>query len=330
MSHQLEIRNGEASVFVVGEPAWHKLGKVLPERLNAAEAIAAARLDFTVSKVPIYVQPVHGLDLMKVKGHYATRRDDTGAVLGSGFSEQYTVLQNAEAFGFFDALVDQREAIYETAGVLGNGERIWIMAKLPDYVSVGKGDDVGKYVLLSNSHDGSGAVKAKFTAVRVVCANTLAMALRDHGTEVSVKHTRNVKANIDEAHRVLQLANKAFMQVEEIWRRMSLRTVSSKEVLDYCKALVPDNPELAENPKASNARAENARALLTEAVGSGMGQNLITARGTLWGLYNGAVEYADFERTSRGGASARLESMWYGSGAKFKDKAWSMALDLMN
>lgn len=326
MAHNLEIRNGEASVFVVGQPAWHKLGKVLPDRLNAAEALQAARLDFNVSKVPTYAENPAG-NIVKMPGFYATRRDDTGAFLGSGFTEQYTVLQNQDAFGFFDAVVDSREAIYETAGVLGNGERIWIMAKLPDYVTVGKEDDVAKYVLLTNAHDGSGAVKAKFTPVRVVCANTLAMALRGTGTEVSVKHTRNVKANLEEAHRVLGLANKAFTQAAEIWRKMSLRSVSSREILDYCRALIPDNPALQDDPQASNARAENARILLSDAVTYGMGQTLSSAKGTLWGMYNGAVEFADFQRTSRGGASARLESMWFGSGANFKLKAWNLAVD---
>jgi phage/plasmid-like protein (TIGR03299 family) len=193
MAHELEIRNGEASMFYVNEVPWHGLGTRLSGPATAAEAIKAAKLDWTVAKVPLYA--VQGETSVRVPDAYGVIREDLWGqpacpVLGI-VGKHYTPLQNAEAFTFFDPIVGQNAAIYHTAGAIRDGERIWLLAKLPSQIVV-VGDDVAdKYLLLSNSHDGGSAVQVKFTPVRVVCNNTLTLALSS-GPTIRVAHTRNM------------------------------------------------------------------------------------------------------------------------------------------
>ena len=177
MSHNLNVTNNKTSMMYIGESPWHKLGTKLDKPATAFEAIQAAQLDFMVVKFPIKTVR-HELP---VENHFATVRTDTLQTLGV-VGSRYEPIQNKDAFDAFDTLVGEGEAIYHTAGALGKGERIWLLAKLPDYIRVNLNDIVEKYLLLVNSHDGSGSVKVKLTPIRVVCENTLSMALQGDGT----------------------------------------------------------------------------------------------------------------------------------------------------
>jgi phage/plasmid-like protein (TIGR03299 family) len=173
------------------------------------------------------LKPVKTTVSRKVKtvpNTYATVRNDTGDILGV-VGSRYQPIQNREAFSFFDALVGSDEAMYHTAGVLGKGERIWIMAKLPNYIQVGKKDIVDKYLLLINSsHDGSTVVRAKLTPIRVVCNNTLSVALSGTEQEVRVRHTANAVQNSKKLTKLLGLTNILYYeQFDSIFNRMALR-----------------------------------------------------------------------------------------------------------
>ena len=133
MSHNLNIVNGQASMMYVWETPWHKLGTKLDKPATAAEAIEAAGLGYTVERLPLKTDDPE----LPVKGHFATVRTDTREVLGV-VGSRYLPIQNKDAFATFDALVGEGEAIYHTAGALGKGERIWLLAKLPDYIRVNK------------------------------------------------------------------------------------------------------------------------------------------------------------------------------------------------
>lgn len=323
MAHNLYTdANGKTSMFSVREVPWHKLGTVLDNPATAEEAIAAAGLDFTVIKKPVEVK-VNG-HYEPIDGRFATVRTDTMKPLGV-VGSRYEVVQNREAFNFFDALVGEGEAMYETAGVLGQGERVWIMAKLPSFIRVGKGDDIGKYLLLALSHDGSSPIIAKLTPIRVVCNNTLSMALRDSSTEVRIRHTANAGEQLKIAHKILGLTNQMYEQVNAIFNKMATVTISDKQLLEYCKTLIPDN-EKAE----SNTRAENQRNTILELTHTGAGANLETAKGTLWGAYNAATEYSDHFKTYQGSAINKLESVWFGSGQSFKQHAFDAAVEIIN
>ena len=179
MAHNLNEANGKTSMMYVNEVPWHKLGTKLENPATAAEAIQAAGLDFNVVKKTLTTTAPD----LPVVGHYATVRTDNLQVLGV-VGSRYEPIQNRDAFTTFDELVGEGEAIYHTAGVLGKGERIWILAKLPDYIRVNGDDLVEKFLLLTNSHDGSGPVRVKLTPIRVVCENTLTVALDGREQEV--------------------------------------------------------------------------------------------------------------------------------------------------
>jgi phage/plasmid-like protein (TIGR03299 family) len=321
MSANINITNGRASMFYVKETPWHKLGVKLEELATAAEAIEAAQLDYTVVKKPIYAltgTPQYTL----VPRTFATVRTDTNIPLGV-VGSRYHVIQNRDAFKFFDSLVGEGAAIYETAGALGDGERIWILAKLPGHIKVSKNDIIDKYLLLTNSHDGSSIVRAKLTPIRVVCANTLSMALRGSEQEVRIRHTSNADEMLEKAHELLGLTNELFVKVQDIYQRMSLVNFSGEQVLDYVKTLVPDNEEAEHHTRTEKVRNEILR--LHE---SGEGSEL--SRGTLWGAYNAVTEYTDHVyTTSNENTNKKLTSMWFGASANLKNKAFDLALEKM-
>lgn len=177
MAHQINFnkKKGTYSFAAHAEPAWHGLGQIVTNVMTAQQAISLANLDYEVGKANIQYYDEAGMPV-QIDGVYSNYRKDNGAFLGL-VKSRYEIVQNIDAFGFFDSIVDSGEAIYETAGALGNGERIFIMAKLPDDFEIG-GEKIKKYILLSNSHDGSSSVIAGMTNIRVVCNNTLQAALK--------------------------------------------------------------------------------------------------------------------------------------------------------
>ena len=165
MAHELLIENGKAAMFYVDTPPWHNLGTQLKTTPSSEEAIRFARLDWRVAKVPLYV--AGGTRLHEVHDRFALVREDTlgkpdCSVFGIA-GRDYVPLQNAEAFEFFDPIVKEGDAVYETAGALGKGERVWVLARLCGEMQVAEGDDIRRYLLLSNSHDGTSSLQVKFT-----------------------------------------------------------------------------------------------------------------------------------------------------------------------
>jgi len=156
-----------------GEEPWHRLGEKLDAPATAEEAITAAGLDYEISLTD--EATVDGMMVPKTK---AVVRYDNQTVLGV-VSDRYVPVQNKQAFSFLDSCVADNGLRYHTAGALGQGEKIFLLAKLPGHLRVKQTEDVvDKYLLLSNSHNGSSALRVLFTPVRVVCQNTLSMALR--------------------------------------------------------------------------------------------------------------------------------------------------------
>lgn len=318
MSHNLHIRNGKASMFYVTEPPWHKLGTQLERPATSEEAIQAAGLDFTVKLKQI--KTVINRKQTIIPGSFATVRSDTADVLGV-VGSRYEPIQNRDAFAFFDSLVGSNEAMYHTAGVLGKGERIWILAKLPSYIRVGKNDIVSKYLLLTNSHDGSTVVRAKLTPIRVVCSNTLSVALAGTDQEVRIRHTANALNKLEQAHKLLGLSNQLYEQLDTIFNRMALRKITDKQLVEYVKTLIPSNPEAA-----YQTRNENIREAILDLHESGQGAEL--SRGTVWGAYNAVTEFSDHVQHSRD-TSKQLKSIWFGGGERLKQKAFELGQKML-
>ena len=243
MAHNINFnsKTGRYSFFSVKEKAWHGLGQIVQDYPTSGQAIRHAGLDYEVVKSPLFtkgsgiIETTNGIEIgsseLEVHNYFANIRTDNNAVLGV-VGKDYHIVQNRDAFSFFDSIVGGTDGIlYETAGALGNGERIFITAKLPSYIRVGNGDDVTeKYIFLTTSHDGSGSITAAFTPIRIVCQNTLNASLRNMSNVVRIKHTAGAKQRLDNAHKVMGLANQFSDQLEGIFNEWTKVKVSDQEV----------------------------------------------------------------------------------------------------
>src|SRR5512146_72253 len=284
MPANISERNGKAAVMVVGEPAWHRLGTVLDKPATAEQAIQAAHLDWAVMKQPLFAGEK---DHHPVPDYYAVVRGDDwkmkrSTVLGI-VRGAYTPLQNRDAFKFFDPIVGQNAAIYHTAGALGHGERVWILAKLPGDIRVIGDDITHKYLLLSNSHDGNSAVQIKFTPIRVVCQNTLTMALRQ-GPSLRVPHTRDVQERLRIAAHMLNAVKVRYTELETVFKGMAATSMNAEKLQNYLNQVFPDPRRREDDARyeraLARARTDRAGAEYLFAIGNGNAQKDVP--GTLW------------------------------------------------
>jgi phage/plasmid-like protein (TIGR03299 family) len=296
---------------------WHNLGTELANPATAREAIEAAGLDYAVVKRPLG-EVMAPDDPACLADRWAMVRTDTGAVLGV-VGDNSPPIQNRDAFTFFDTLIGSDEAIYETAGVIGRGERVWILAKLPGFISVHGNDIVDKYLLLSNSHDGSPAVRVKVTPIRVACNNTLTAALQGAG-EFHIRHTPLAEEDVEQALALLGSSHALYERLGVMFNVMARQKISGRQLRNFVKTLVPDN-EAGED----NATIRGVRERFLELHESGQGAEL--SRGTLWGAFNCVTEYTDHQM--EGDPATRLESIWFGRGEQLKMKAFQLIERMM-
>jgi phage/plasmid-like protein (TIGR03299 family) len=202
MAHNINFneQTGKHSFFSVKEKPWHGLGQIVSDYPNSKDALIFAGLDYKVEKRRLFAETnkfsiweeENRVQKIEVPNFLATIRTDTQQVLGI-VGNDYEVIQNTDAFNFFDIIVDGEGIQYETAGALGHGERIFITAKLPGYIKVGSDDLIEKYLFLTTSHDGFGSITAAFTPIRIVCQNTLNAALGNCSNCIKIRHTQNAK-----------------------------------------------------------------------------------------------------------------------------------------
>lgn len=323
MAHELAMTNGRAAMAYFGQTPWHKVGTRLENPATAAEAIEGAGLDYDAELTRMVT-----VDDIPVPDRMAVVRSDTRQILGT-VGKSYRPVQNRECFGFLDALVADGRLRYHTAGALGQGERVWMLAKLPNDIRVKGSDDITeKYLLLSNSHDGTSALRVYFTPIRVVCANTLSIAEQgSRSLGVSIIHKGDLGSKVRQAQLVLGLATEFYEFTEAKIHRLASYYPSSYELQDYFRAVYPDMDGV-ESTRSKNVRAEMMR--LFE---HGMGHDIPAIRHTAWAALNAVTEFVDHHRSTRGKsgiekASCRLESAWFGSGARLKQRAWALALDM--
>ena len=311
-------------MMYTGEAPWHRLGVRLDGPATAAEAIEAAQLDWTVETRPVYVRNISGGFMEMASKAAIVRRDKDEAfgVMGSG----YQPVQNIEAFQFFDSVIAQGEAVYHTAGSLYGGKRIWILARLPDDIQVTSGDVVQPYILLSNSHDGSTALRMQVTPIRVVCANTLTFATRERGGFYA-KHTRNVMQKASQAREMLGLATAYY----EMFARTVDQLVSTRmTVIDqqrYLQEVYRFNVDksYADQDHRIVKAYESTLDLLSHPTNT-----LGGIQGTAWAALNAVTYYVDHEKVARGSLDRRddrrLDSSWFGSGAELRQRAYDLLL----
>ncbi len=219
------------SMFYVREAPWHGLGTNVGEALSSEEALAAAGLGWNVVQKKIYTE-----DWDSVPGFYANVRDSDNRTLGV-VTHRYRIVQNREAFAFTDGLLG-KGVRYETAGSLRGGRKVWILARLPKQYRLAD-DRVAPYLVFSNSHDGSGSIKAAMTPVRVVCSNTLNLALRQADRIWTASHTGDMDGKLEDARMTLFMAENYMNELSKEAGKLCRKKISSAEAEEFIKELLP-------------------------------------------------------------------------------------------
>lgn len=217
------------NMFYVGEKPWHGLGVEVKEAPTSNEAIRLAGLDWDVIPKPIYDE--FGREL---PGYKVNMRSSDNKALGI-VTDRYKIVQNREAFAFTDALLGNGIQ-YETAGSLASGKRIWLLARMEDRLMAE--EQMENYLVFTNTHDGTGAIRVACTSVRVVCQNTLNLALDQASRHWSCVHKGDIQSKLDEARFTLASAERYMEALEEEFGELKLKKVTDKQVRDMTETLL--------------------------------------------------------------------------------------------
>ena len=325
MAHKLNETNGKVSFAARGEKAWHGLGQYVSEAMTSEQAIELGGLNYTVEKRPLYAPGWEGT-MVEAEGHYGNVRTDTNEILGI-VKGRYKIVQNKDAFGFFDAIIDQGEAIFETAGALGKGERIFVTAKLPEDMLV-HGERVEKYIMLTNSHDGTSTIIAGFTPIRVVCNNTLTAALKNLDNKVSISHTASAESRLKEASRVMGIASRYMDEVNNTFESMTTRKLSDLEMKYFIETVMKNGVKEDKSDKEASTRMKNLVDQVYSFAITHPTQTTEAAYRTLWGAYNGISGYYNFLKDYRN-ADQKMKDMNYGYANDKIAKAFDQAVVML-
>lgn len=235
------------SMFYVREKPWHGLGTMVQEAPTSADALRLAGLDWTVDQKNIQV-----CGGAKIPNFKANVRSSDGAVLGV-VTDRYQIVQNVDAFSFTDELIGG-DVRYETAGSLQNGRKVWLLAKMPERQIVG--DAVEPYLCFSNTHDGSGSIRVCMTPIRVVCNNTLNLALSTAHRQWSTKHVGNIDQKLQEARMCLSLADAYMGELAEYADKLANHRVSDAELEALLEEMFPVDEDDSERKKNSAQKAK--------------------------------------------------------------------------
>lgn len=341
MAHELDFnkRTGKRSFFSVGEDAWHKEGVVLCEAPSLEKAIELAGVDYIVEGRPLYVK-LEGRGIKSPMGKAIIRTDREGyldkCILGI-VGEGYQPLQNIEAFGVLEPLLDSGVATLETGGTLREGRDAWMLVKFninDPVVQEVFSNEVIPYGLFLNNHSGHSKASVMQTPIRVVCANTLAVALRDKTVNISVKHRKNVRMRyIEAAEDFLSKITDRYKHISESYRIMKEKILTVEEFTNSVLntiAPLPVKPEEGfkdqRNRRLFDTRmnkAEVKRDRLAQAWEGGLGH---TGNHSAWEGYNGAIQVIDHEDKYFKVRGSRLESMIDGNISDVKDKLFESVL----
>lgn len=278
------------TMFSVREKPWHyemtkEVTKIIQEAPTSFDALRAAGLDWTVEPQKIFLE---GSDTA-IPNAAANVRSSDGKVLGI-VTDRYKVVQNVDAFAFTDTLIGG-DVHYETAGSLMGGRKIWLLAKLPTTTILG--DDVEPYLCFTNTHDGSGAVRCLMTPVRVVCNNTLNLAISKAKRSWSVKHTGDINRKIAEARETLGLADQYMEKLSETAERLADVKIDLEAVQNIVKGMFPVKDD------DSPTKKRNAQDAYDTYTACYLAPDLMQFRGTGWGAVNAMADMVAHSRPDR-------------------------------
>ena len=295
----------------------NKFGIEIDQNITSAEeALELTDLNYQVRKQALYLE--NG-DL--VRNRYATVRTDmdgSDSILGV-ISRGYQVIQNSEVLSIFDPLVESKNLVYERIGILGNGYRMWMLIRLPNPMVIRNNDEVNKYILVTNSFDGSLSVNIKLTAIRVVCSNSIGFALASSGQNIHIRHigAATYQEKLELARNMYGQIQKKYQDIESNLKQMSLLKITDQQLLEYVESLVFDGKK--EEQMSSKAINRRDRIIALADIGYGNGQ------GSLWDAVNAVTQYVDHDTRPK----KYIESIWFGAGDKLKTRAYNYALDIL-
>lgn len=318
MAHEFE------SGFFTRVPAWHKLGTVVQDAPSVADAIQLAGLDWPVEERKLWIGSVTDR-FDPIESHKAIIRSTDSAILGV-VGSGYQILQNTRAFSFFEPFVASKLVTLDAAGSLKNGRRVWVLAKIAGAAAdVVKGDSIAGYLLLSNAHDGSQAVRVQFTTIRVVCWNTLSRAdgAAAGGTDrfLSVKHTGRLDVGLDAIQKSVDIARRTFDVTVESYRHLADAGCSYDELRKYVRTVF--NYEQRPDEEMPNAWEH-----IATVFERGPGMNLPGNKGSWWSAINAVTDFIDHGVGRGRGDESRLHSSWFGSGSVRRDVALKTAMSM--
>jgi len=307
MAHQIEqFSDGTAAFFTARVPAWHRLGTVTDGALTAEDALRIARLDWTVNKTedPIHSTVLTGDGVARIvlddkyltyRNHPVTDQPEALGVVGSA----YTPFQNTEAFAFLSSVADESGAVFETAGSLDGGKRVFVTMKMPETLMIGGVDAVDLNLIAWNSHDGTSAFGAAITPVRVVCQNTLTIGLAQAVSRVTFRHTASIKGRVQQAREALALSFRVSEEFQREAENLINTTMMTPEFVRFVDDLLPINAQSTERVQDNVDRQRAEVKALWNA------PTQANVAGTRWAAYNAVTEWADWARGVRGGDEGR-------------------------
>lgn len=327
MSHQIDMSNNRANMAYVGDTPWHGLGQQIDADSDIDQWKIAAGLDWFIQKRPLSygVQNPDGTRSLAVyPDRFAHVRSDTQQPIGMG-SDKFQLMQPGDTLEFFRSLVDGSHFTIETAGSLKGGAKIWALARCDMDLRLGDRDLLKPYLLLASANDGTMSTVADFTTVRVVCRNTLSMAVGDNGGKAAIKVPHSTRFDADTVKAELGLIDDRLSTFAENADTLTQLQISDAEAVEFfCKlyAKTDDNGEV-KNEKTLKA----VTAKLMHLYRRGPGAELDSARGTAWGAVNAVTNYVDFSTRARSDEN-RFNSGQFGIGANLKALAFDNALKL--
>lgn len=319
MAHELEMIDGQAQMAYrasAGVP-WHGLGVAVSDDMTPEQMMQAAGLDWTVSKQDTFIEwKVDGKKTKVKTGQQALVRDSDGKIfdtVGAGWNP----VQNKEAFDFFTDFVAKGDMMMDTAGSLKEGRLVWALASINKGFSLFGGDEVNGYLLFSNPHQYGKSIDVRFCATRVVCNNTITMALREKNTKGAVKINHRSVFDPERVKAILGISEQKLDNFKEAAEYLGGRQANVVDMNAYFKELFGGSEM---EGKDLSRTAETVLGLVEEQPGANF------AKGSWWQAFN-AVTYATDHVLGRAN-DTRLESAWFGKNSGIKEKALALALDM--
>lgn len=316
MAHELQ------TMAYIGNQPWHGLGNKLPSNRSIEVWQKAAGMDWQIEETEVLysVSKGVGINLKPNTDNKVLYRSDTHEAL-SVVSQRYKTVQPKEVLEFYRDLTNAGGFELETAGVLKGGRKMWALAKTGQETTLKGGDKVKGYLLLATSCDGTLATTAQFTSIRVVCNNTLQIAVGDRKGSIKVPHSTTFDASAVKHELGLGLSSWDTFRVSI--DKLSDRNLNKFEAMNYLVEVLGD-PALPLNDQPNQKALQSVYNLYS---GAGKGSTLLSANGTAWGLLNGVTEYVDHNRRAMS-QDHRLDSAWFGVGAAIKAKAFEEAMKI--